>query len=185
MTKIHFIGVGGAGLSAIAMVMLERGFKVSGSDRQVSPQTRRLQSAGVDVYLGHSPENIIGANIVLRSSAIPDDNVEVLASENAGIQVMKRADFLSRVIADQRCVAIAGTHGKTTTTAMIAWILSQLKFDPSYIIGSESKDLFKNAHAGRGNFFIIEADEYDRMFLGLQPYIAVVTSVEHDHPDCF
>ncbi|MGB2909645.1 MAG: UDP-N-acetylmuramate--L-alanine ligase [Anaerolineales bacterium] len=185
MTKIHFIGIGGTGLSAIAMVMLERGFKVSGSDRQVSPQTKRLQAAGVDVYLGHSAENISGADIVLRSSAIPDDNVEVLASVKAGIQVMKRADFLSQVIADQRCVAIAGTHGKTTTTAMIAWILSQLKYDPSYIIGSESKDLCNNAHAGRGNHFIIEADEYDCMFLGLQPYIAVVTSVEHDHPDCF
>jgi UDP-N-acetylmuramate--alanine ligase len=185
MTKIHFIGIGGTGLSAIAMVMLERGFQVSGSDRQVSPQTKRLQAAGVDVYLGHSAENISGAEIVLRSSAIPDDNVEVLASKNAGIQVMKRADFLSQVIADQRCVAIAGTHGKTTTTAMIAWILSQLKFDPSYIIGSESKDLCNNAHAGRGEYFIIEADEYDRMFLGLLPYIAVVTNVEHDHPDYF
>jgi UDP-N-acetylmuramate--alanine ligase len=182
---IHLIGIGGAGLSAIALVLLESGYDVSGSDRQLSPLAKRVQAAGGRVTIGHSPENVLGANLVVRSSAIPDDNVEVQAALAAGLQVLKRADFLDRLMASHTCLAVAGTHGKTTTTAMLAWILTALACDPSYIIGGVSSNLGNNAHAGGGPFFVIEADEYDRMFLGLHPYLAVITNIEHDHPDCY
>ena len=185
MEHVHLIGIGGSGLSAIATVLLERGYRVSGSDRQESPQTRRLQEMGARIHYGHRAENIAGADWVLRSSAVQDDNVEVLAAQAAGIPVLKRADFLEQLMAGQMPLAIAGTHGKTTTTAMLAWVLTSLGADPSFVIGGVVANLGKNAHAGLGQYFVIEADEYDRMFLGLRPYIAVVTNVEHDHPDCY
>lgn len=185
MKHVHFIGIGGTGLSAIAMVLLERGIVVSGSDQQISPMARRLKEKGVNVNLGHDPENIAGADVVIRSSAISEDNPEVQAALKAGIPVLKRVDFLDQLIADQKGIAVAGTHGKTTTTAMIAWMLFSLGYDPSYVIGGESKNLGNNAHAGQGQYFVIEADEYDRMFLGISPSIAIITNIEHDHPDCF
>ena len=185
MEHIHLIGIGGSGLSAIATVLLERGYRVSGSDRQETPQTRRLQEIGARIHYGHRAENIAGADRVVRSSAVRDDNVEVLAAQAAGIPVLKRADFLEQLLAGQMPLAIAGTHGKTTTTAMLAWVLSDLGADPSYVIGSVAANLGQNAHAGAGRYFVIEADEYDRMFLGIRPYIAIVTNVEHDHPDCY
>lgn len=185
MTHIHFIGIGGTGLSAIARVLLERGDTVSGSDVYMSSLAYAIQEAGAQVYAGHDPDQVAGADLVVRSSAIPEDNVEVQAAHQAGIPVMKRADFLPRLLQSQKVIAVAGTHGKTTTTAMIAWVLTVLEQDPSYIIGSVSVNLGANAHAGHRPVFVIEADEYDRMFLGLDPYLAVVTNIEHDHPDCF
>jgi UDP-N-acetylmuramate--alanine ligase len=185
MEHIHLIGIGGSGLSAIATILLERGYRVSGSDRQESPQARRLQEAGARIHYGHRAENIAGADMVVRSSAVRDNNVEVLAAQAAGIPVLKRADFLDQLMADQLPLAIAGTHGKTTTTAMLAWVLTSLGADPSYVIGGVAANLGQNAHAGLGQYFVIEADEYDRMFLGLRPHIAIVTNVEHDHPDCY
>jgi UDP-N-acetylmuramate--alanine ligase len=182
---VHLIGIGGTGLSAIARLLLERGDSVSGSDRSPSPLATALQAAGAQVFTGHRAENIQGADLVVRSSAIPDDNLEVMAARQAGIPVLKRADFLGQLMDGCQGIAIAGTHGKTTTTAMIAWVLTALDQDPSYIIGGVSANLGNNAHAGRGTAFVIEADEYDRMFLGLNPSIAVVTNVEHDHPDCY
>jgi len=183
--SIHLIGIAGAGISAIARLLLERGYRVSGSDRQLSPLSYELQQAGIRVYQGHSADHIAGADLVIRSSAIPDDNVEVQAARQAGIPVVKRSDFLGQLMADQVGIAVAGTHGKTTTTAMIAWMLTALGQDPSYIIGGVSLNLKNNAHAGRGSAFVIEADEYDRTFLGLRPQVAVVTNIEHDHPDCY
>jgi UDP-N-acetylmuramate--alanine ligase len=185
MTHIHFIGIGGSGLSAIARVLLERGFSVSGSDRVFSPLARELVEAGVRVATGQDPANIAGADLVIRSSAVPDDNPEVTAARSAGIPVLKRADFLLQLIQGQDCIAIAGTHGKTTTTSMAAWVLTSLGLDPSYIIGGISKNLGGNAHSGKGKYFVIEADEYDNMFLGLSPVCEMVTIVEYDHPDCF
>ena len=185
MTHIHFIGIGGAGLSAIARVLLERGFTVSGSDRQQSPLTDRLQQAGAQVHIGHDPSAVEGADVVLRSSAVPDDNAEVVAAQEAGIPVLKRADYLADLLQDLTLIAIAGSHGKTTTTAMIAWLLSELGLDPGFIVGGEVSDLGTNAGAGSPPYFVIEADEYDYMFWGLQPHLAVVTNIEHDHPDCF
>ncbi|NMB56012.1 MAG: UDP-N-acetylmuramate--L-alanine ligase [Leptolinea sp.] len=183
--RVHLIGIGGTGLSAIGRVLAEKGWQVSGSDRSVTPYLQDLEKLGVRIFIGHSAGNIQDVDIVVRSSAIPDDNVEVIAACEKNIPVQKRVDFLPSVIGDQTCIAIAGTHGKTTTTAMIAWILDQAGMDPSFIMGSVSKNLGCNARAGKGDFFVIEADEYDSMFLGLHPTIAVVTNVEHDHPDCY
>ncbi|MBN2146281.1 MAG: UDP-N-acetylmuramate--L-alanine ligase [Anaerolineales bacterium] len=183
--RVHLIGIGGTGLSAIARLLLESGCQVSGSDRTLSALAAGLQSAGVTIYVGHRAENTHGAELIIRSSAIPDDNVEVRAAQAAGIPVLKRSEFLGQLMADHLGIAVAGSHGKTTTTAMIAWMLTAVGLDPSYIIGGVSINLGANAHAGKGQAFVIEADEYDRMFLGLQPQIAVVTNIEHDHPDCF
>ena len=185
MARVHFIGIGGSGLSAIARLLLERGDTVTGSDRVLSPFASELQKIGATVYVGHHPRNVAGADWVVRSSAIPDDNLEVQAAQLANIPVYKRTDFLGQLMTDKVGIAIAGTHGKTTTTAMLAWVLTELGRDPSFIVGSTVKNLGVNAHAGKGNAFVIEADEYDRMFLGLKPRIEVVTNLEHDHPDCY
>jgi len=185
MTHYHFIGIGGAGLSPIARVLLEQGHRVTGSDLVLSPMAAELQEMGVQVYLGHDAANVTGADVVIRSSAIPDTNVEVSAAMNAHVPVVKRADFLQFLTAEKKVIAVAGTHGKTTTTAMIAACLTDAGLDPSFVIGGTSKNLGKSAHAGSGEYFVIEADEYDRMFLGLTPEILVVTNIEHDHPDCF
>jgi len=185
LEHVHLIGIGGSGLSAIARVLLERGYKVSGSDRQLSSVTSSLAQSGATIFQGHDPHHISGADLVVRSSAISDDNSEVVAAMKEGIPVMKRSEFLGEIIQDHFCIAVAGTHGKTTTTAMIAWMLSNAGRAPSYILGGTSTNLGTNAHAGEGEEFVIEADEYDHMFLGLRPDIAVITNIEHDHPDCF
>jgi len=185
MTRVHLIGIGGTGLSAIARVLLEMGHTVSGSDRAESSFTRDLQAEGATIYIGHNPENVKGIDLVVRSSAIPDDNPEVTAARAGRIPVLKRADFLGTLMEGKTGIAIAGTHGKTTTSAMIAWMLSALNQDPSFIVGGVLTNLGTNAHYGKGSTFVIEADEYDRMFLGLQPAIEVVTNIEHDHPDCY
>jgi UDP-N-acetylmuramate--alanine ligase len=185
MTRIHLIGIGGTGLSAIARVLLESGYVVTGSDRADSPFARDLRTVGVTVSIGHRPENVTGADVVVRSSAIPDDNPEVAAARGLGIPVLKRADFLGSLMEGKTGIAIAGTHGKTTTTSMIAWMLFALNQDPSFIVGGVLANLGVNARAGKGRAFVIEADEYDRMFLGLKPFIEVVTNIEHDHPDCY
>jgi len=185
MTHIHFIGIGGSGLSAIARLLLESGYTVSGSDRALTPFAEEVRKAGATVYVGHHPRNLKGVDWVVRSSAITDENPEVEAAKRAGIAVYKRADFLGRLMEDKTGIAIAGTHGKTTTTAMTAWVLTKLDRDPSFIVGGVVNDLGVNAHAGTGKTFVIEADEYDNMFLGLKPQIAIVTSIEYDHPDFF
>jgi UDP-N-acetylmuramate--alanine ligase len=185
MTHVHLIGIGGSGLSAIALVLLERGETVSGSDRQDSPFLHSLRAVGAQVFIGHRPENIAGAQVVVRSSAVADDNPEVQAAMAQGIPVLKRSEYFGSLLAGQQCIAIAGTHGKTTTTAMIAWMLTALGEQPGFIIGGVSTNLGVNARAGSGRLFVVEADEYDNMFLGLEPAVAVVTNIEHDHPDCF
>lgn len=185
MTRVHFIGIGGSGLSAIARLLKESGYEVTGSDQTPSQFALDLQNQGVTVYIGHHPRNIGNAEMVIMSSAVKADNPEVEAAKKAGIPVYKRSDFLGQLMEKKTGIAVAGTHGKTTTTAMIAWMLYAMKRDPSFIVGSTLNNLKVNAHAGKGDVFVIEADEYDRMFLGLKPQIAVVTNLEHDHPDCF
>lgn len=185
MKHIHFIGIGGSGLSAIARLLQQSGYKVTGSDRSLSPFALDLQQQGVDVFAGHQASHVIGADLVIRSSAIPEDNPEVLEALRLGIPVYKRSDFLGGLMADRIGIAVAGTHGKTTTTAMISWILFSLDCDPSFIVGGTLNNLGVNARAGKGAHFVIEADEYDRMFLGLKPQVSVITNLEHDHPDCY
>jgi UDP-N-acetylmuramate--alanine ligase len=186
MTRVHFIGIGGAGLSAIATVLLQQGYTVSGSDREASAMTERLTQLGATVFIGHRPENLAGVvDTVVISSAIAADNPELLTARQRGLTVSKRAEWLGQMMRGRVGIAIAGTHGKTTTTAMIAWILQQAGHDPTYIIGGFVPQLEANAAAGKGAAFVIEADEYDYTFLGLRPEAAVITMVEWDHPDIF
>jgi UDP-N-acetylmuramate--alanine ligase len=182
---VHLVGIGGSGLSAIARFLLESGYVVSGSDRVASETTQALTAIGARVYIGHDAHNIEGADIIVRSSAIPADNPELIAAQARGIPVLKREEFLGYLTANKTGIAVAGTHGKTTTTAMIAWGLTHMGTDPSYIIGGIARNLSNNAHAGTGCHFVIEADEYDRMFLGLSPTLSIITNIEHDHPDCY
>jgi len=185
MTHVHLIGIGGSGISSVARVLLEKGYTVSGSDRALSSLARDLQASGATIYEGHDSRNIAGADLVVRSSAISDDNIEVVTALKSGIPVLKRSDFLGSLMKENVGIAIAGSHGKTTTSAMMAWALHSLGSDPTYILGGVSRNLQNNAHSGKGKYFVIEADEYDRMFLGLQPNIILMTSIGYDHPDCF
>jgi UDP-N-acetylmuramate--alanine ligase len=182
---IHLIGIGGTGLSAIARVLMEQGVEVSGSDLVLSPVAEALARDGARVFAGHRPENVDGADLVIVSSAVPASNVEVQAAQVAGIPVLKRPQFLGQMMDGQLGVAVAGTKGKTTTTAMIASILLEAKRDPTFIVGGVIAGLETNARMGEGPYFVIEADEYDRTFLSLTPSVAVVTNIEHDHPDCY
>ena len=181
--KVHVVGVGGAGMSAIARVLMERGEQVSGSDLTMTPFAESLAESGVPITIGHRAKAVNGADLVLASSAVPASNVELEAAVAAGIPVLRRPAFLSELVEGYRTVAISGTHGKTTTTAMIAWTLDRAGLQPSFIVGGIPKDLGTNSRHGSGDQFVIEADEYDRAFLSLHPAIAVLTNVEHDHPD--
>jgi UDP-N-acetylmuramate--alanine ligase len=183
--RIHLIGIGGIGLSAIAKILLEEGYWVSGSDLQSSPLTENLEALGASIYKGHDSQNLGPADLVIMSSAIPPDNPEVVAARQRGIPVIKRDQMLGRMMEGRYGVAVAGTHGKTTTTALIAWLLTQAGLDPTFIVGGVVENLGTNAQAGKGEHFVIEADEYDYTFLGLKPRLAVVTVIEMDHPDCF
>jgi UDP-N-acetylmuramate--alanine ligase len=182
---IHLVGIGGAGLSAIARVLLEQGVKVSGSDLVLSRVAEALARDGVSVSAGHRAVNVQGADLVVVSSAIPASNPEVQAAKEANIPVLKRPTFLGQMMNGRTGVAVAGTHGKTTTTAMVASILLEAGLDPTFIVGGVITGLDTNARAGKGDLFVIEADEYDRTFLSLKPTVAVVTIIEHDHPDCY
>ncbi len=182
---IHLVGIAGTGLSAIARVLLGKGFNVSGSDEQMNEFTIELANAGGRIYHGHQSSHCEGADVLLISSAIPDDNVEVIAATKRGIPVYKRAEFLRSLMVDYFVIAIAGSHGKTTTTGMISQIMIQAGLDPSIIVGGVLPFLGSNGRAGNSEFFVIEADEYDHMFLGLVPQIAVITNVDYDHPDLY
>ena len=150
MTRVHFIGIGGSGLSAIARLLQESGYTVTGSDRVMSTLAADLQAAGATIYIGHHPRYVQGADWVVRSSAVTDDNPEVKAAQLAGIPVYKRADFLGRLMEGKVGIAVAGTHGKTTTTAMIAFVLSELGRQPSFVVGGVLKNYGVNARAGKG-----------------------------------
>jgi len=185
MRRIHLIGIGGSGMSAIATLLIESGVPVSGSDAQASGTTAKLAALGATISIGHRAGNVAGADQVVVSSAIQPDNPEVAAANASGIPVLKRADFLGGLMAGRVGVAVAGTHGKTTTTALISYLLLRADRDPSFIVGGTLADLGTNARHGNGEPFVVEADEYDGMFLGLRPKVAVVTNVEHDHPDYY
>lgn len=182
---VHIIGIGGAGMSAIARVLIGRGVRLSGSDRTLNDQTAALRALGAQIYEGHAARNLRSPDVVLISSAISPENPEVEAALAKGIPVLRRREALPLILGGTFQIAVAGTHGKTTTTALIAHILRETGRDPSYIIGGTLLNSGDNARHGNGNAFVIEADEYDYMFLGLTPTIAVLTNIEHDHPDMF
>lgn len=179
-----FIGIGGAGMSGIANILLEQGYKVSGSDLQFNEAARKLQEAGATVYTGHSATNIPDdVTLVVVSTAIPQDNVELTEARARNIEIAHRGDILARLMDTKKGIAIAGSHGKTTTTAMVALVLEKNNFDPTVIIGGNFHDIGGNAKGGRGEYLVAEADESDGSFLKLSPYIAVVTNIEDDHLD--
>jgi UDP-N-acetylmuramate--alanine ligase len=182
---VHFIGIAGAGLSAIARVLLDKGLIISGSDLNQTDLTHQLQADGATIYRGHDAAYINGADLVIASSAIPSDHIEIATATAHNIPVYKRKDIMAAVMAGHDNIAIAGTHGKTTTTSMVVHILQQAGNSPSFIVGGKMGNTGKNAGIGHGKAFVIEADEYDNMFHGLRPNLAVVTNIEHDHPDFF
>jgi UDP-N-acetylmuramate--alanine ligase len=182
---IHFVGIGGIGMSGIAEVLYNLGYKVQGSDIRKSSVTTRLESFGIKIFIGHNEINIKDAHIVIVSSAINEKNPEVKAAINKGIPVIKRAEMLSELMRMKYGIAIAGTHGKTTTTSMIGTILNKAGFDPTIVIGGKLDSLGSNAKLGKGQFLVAEADESDGSFLLLNPTIAVVTNIDPEHLDYY
>ena len=183
--RVHIVGIGGIGLSAIARVLLARGVQVSGSDQTASPMTDELARLGAKISIGHRAENLGDVDLVLVTSAAPEDNPEIVQARRRKFRIVKRDNFFPELTMGKTTIAVAGTHGKTTTTGMITMILANAGLDPDAVIGGIIPELGGNARAGQGKYFVIEADEYDRAFLGLRPAIAVVTSIEMDHPDIY
>jgi UDP-N-acetylmuramate--alanine ligase len=178
---VHFIGIGGAGMSGIAVVLAELGVDVRGSDLKASRYTRHLQKAGVPVMVGHDAANLGDAALVVTSSAIAEGNPEVRAARAADLPVLRRAEMLARVMAMRRGIAVAGTHGKTTTSSMISHVLRQAGLDPTFLVGGELNDIGSNAGVGQGEWLVAEADESDGSLLYLRPEVAIVSNVELDH----
>ncbi len=178
---IHFIGIGGYGMSAIAKVLLEMGYKVTGSDVAMSALAQKLQQQGAEVHIGHSPEMVHGADLLVYSSAVAQDDVELVEARKLNIPVLHRSEMLARLLNERKGVAVAGAHGKTTTSSMIALVLEECATDPTYIIGGEIVNLGTNAKAGKSDYVVAEADESDGTFLQYHPAIAVVTNIEADH----
>jgi UDP-N-acetylmuramate--alanine ligase len=184
-TEVHFVGIGGAGMSGIARILLQRGGRVSGSDLRDSRTLDELRMLGARIAIGHDPGHIADAEVVVTSSAVPSDNAELAAARAAGRTVLRRAEMLATLMRDDRSVLVGGTHGKTTTTSMTVVGLQAAGLDPSFAIGGSLNESGANAHAGADRLFVAEADESDRSFLVFRPDVAVVTNVELDHPDEF
>ncbi|WP_209861407.1 UDP-N-acetylmuramate--L-alanine ligase [Paenibacillus shirakamiensis] len=181
MEHVHFIGIGGYGMSAIARVMLEMGYTVTGSDVASQELIEKLSAKGAKIYIGHTAEQVHGADLVVYSTALPKDNVERVEAESQGIEVIHRAQMLARLLNERNGVAVAGAHGKTTTSSMIALVMEECGTDPTYIIGGEIMNIGTNAKAGQGKYVVAEADESDGSFLQYHPTLAVVTNIEADH----
>ena len=184
-SQIHLIGIGGVSMSGIAEILAERGFKVSGSDLKESKYFDLLRNYNISLYLGHAASNIEGADLIVKTSAIPDNNPELEAARTKGIKIVKRAEMLSYLMRDKKTVAVAGTHGKTTVTAMLAAIFKKAKKDPAVMVGGFLKELKGNIADGKGEYFITEADESDGSFLYFNPHLLVLNNLELDHPDFY
>ena len=183
--RIHFVGIGGAGMSGIAEVLHNMGYEVSGSDAKASEVTGRLEALGIRVFIGHRLEQVAGADVVVRSSAVGTDNPEVVEAKQRLTPVIPRAEMLAELMRLKYGVAVAGTHGKTTTTSMVASVLARGGLDPTMVIGGRLRSLGSNARLGRGDFLVAEADESDGSFLKLSPTIAVVTTIDEEHLDYY
>ena len=180
---VHFVGIGGIGMSGIAEVLLNLGYKVTGSDVRPTAITERLERLGATIFPRHIAENVIGAHVVVTSSAVRADNPEIQEAERHQIPVIPRAEMLAELARLKYSITVAGTHGKTTTTSMIATILDRAGLDPTIVVGGRLDTIGSNARLGKGEFIVLEADESDRSFLLLSPTIAVVTNIEADHLD--
>jgi len=178
---IHFVGIGGTGMSGIAEVLLNLGYAVQGSDLRQNPVTRRLVARGARVFIGHVADNVKGADVVVVSSAVAADNPEVVAAQAARVPVVQRAEMLGELMRFRQSIAVAGTHGKTTTTSLVASILAEGGADPTFVIGGLLKSAGSNARLGTGRYLVAEADESDASFTHLQPLIAIVTNIDNDH----
>ncbi|PLW82938.1 UDP-N-acetylmuramate--L-alanine ligase [Kineobactrum sediminis] len=183
--RIHMIGIGGSGMSGIAEVLVNLGYEVCGSDLRASSVTERLQQKGIDVFFGHAAAHVRGANVVVSSSAVHDDNPEVVAAKAARIPVVPRAEMLAELMRYRHGIAVAGTHGKTTTTSLIAAIFGEAGLDPTFVIGGLVNSTGSNAQLGASRFLVAEADESDASFLHLQPMVTVVTNIEADHMETY
>lgn len=179
--QIHFVGIGGVGMSGIAEVLLNQGYQISGSDVYPNSTTDRLQQLGARIFIGHYADNIHGADVVVVSSAIATDNIEVVTAKQLHLPVVPRAEMLGELMRFCQGIAIAGTHGKTTTTSLITSLLAEGGFDPTFVIGGRLNSAGCNAGLGTGNYFVAEADESDASFLYLKPVVAVVTNIDADH----
>ncbi len=185
--KLHFVGIGGIGMSGIAEILIDQGFAITGSDRASSDNTERLASLGARIFIGHKPSNVEpDVDALVYSSAVQPDNPEVMEAQRRKLPVIRRAEMLAEVMRLKYGIGIAGTHGKTTTTSMVSLVLMEGGVDPTVIVGGRLHGLAgSNARLGKGDFIVVEADEYDRSFLSITPTIAVLTTLETDHLDCY
>lgn len=183
--RIHFVGIGGSGMCGIAEVLHNQGYEISGSDLTLNASARRLQSAGVDIFIGHSEANIEGANVVVKSSAVTMENIEITAAIAGAIPVVRRAEMLAELMRYRHGIAVAGTHGKTTTTSLLTAIFASDGRDPTFIVGGRVNSVGTNAQLGASRYLIAEADESDASFLHLQPMVSVVTNIEADHMETY
>ncbi len=183
--KVHFVGIGGVGMSGIAEVLLNLGYRVSGSDLAPGPATARLESQGAQIFIGHALTNVEGADVVVVSTAVKSDNPEVAAARARRIPVVPRALMLAELLRLRQGIAVAGTHGKTTTTSLVASVLAEAGLDPTFVIGGRLEAAGSNARLGRGEFIVVEADESDASFLHLQPVLAVITNIDADHMETY
>jgi UDP-N-acetylmuramate--alanine ligase len=181
--RVHLVGIGGTGMSGIAEVLLTQGFSVTGSDRKLTPVTERLERLGATIFLGHRAENVEGANVVVISSAIQPDNVEVEEAQRLKIPVIPRAEMLAELMRLKYGIAVGGAHGKTTTTSMIASVLAAAELDPTFVVGGRVKQAGANARVGQGQYMVVEADESDGSLLHLSPVVTVVTTIDREHLD--
>lgn len=184
--KVHFVGIGGIGMSGIAEILLSQGFRISGSDKSLSEITDRLSDLGIEIFEGHSPENLHDVDVLVYSSAVTTDNPEVKAAIEKKIPIIKRSEMLAETMRMKYGIGIAGTHGKTTTTSMVGLTLTESGIDPTIIVGGKLSGLGgTNARLGNGEFIVVEADEFDRTFLKLTPTIAAITTLESEHLDTY
>jgi UDP-N-acetylmuramate--alanine ligase len=183
--QIHFVGIGGAGMSGIAEVLINLGFAVTGSDLQCSEATRRLEKLGAEIHVGHASEYLGSADVVVVSGAVPEDNPEVMAARDGRVPVVARAEMLGELMRFRHGIAVAGTHGKTTTTSLIASVLAEGGLDPTFIVGGLVNAFGSSARLGQSRYLVAEADESDGSFLKLQPVISVVTNIDRDHLDAY
>jgi UDP-N-acetylmuramate--alanine ligase len=183
--KIHFVGIGGVGMSGIAEVLLNQGYGITGSDLKLSPVTERLASLGARIFEGHRTEHLDAADVVVTSSAVKPDNPEVEEARRRQIPIIPRAEMLAELMRSKYGITVAGTHGKTTTTSMVATILQHAGMDPTVVLGGRLNSLGSNAKLGTGDFMVVEADESDRSFLMLSPTLAIVTNIDEDHMESY
>ncbi|CAN5572114.1 UDP-N-acetylmuramate--L-alanine ligase [soil metagenome] len=183
--RLHFVGIGGIGVSGLARLMSGRGYRVTGSDISASDTTRELEAEGIDVRIGHAAEHVDGVEVVITTAAAGPDNAELVAARALRIPVVKRAAVLGALAKPYRTLAVAGSHGKSTTSGMAAVALDAAGYQPGFAVGAVVPEFVTNARDSGGDFFVVEADEYDYSFLQLEPDVAIVTNIEHDHPDLF